>query len=112
MHLESLLMDLANRSIWDVFLEEEVDLCTEASMNCTRSVSFLSQQDIAHDADREGILLICSHDHMQIGSVISPLYCIFTHLSHAYANQGICLSLCEQPMKLITNSLVSDHVCG
>ena len=97
MHLESSVMDLANLSLWEVLLEE-VDMCAEASMTSTRSVSFLGKEDIAHDVDR-GIFVISCHKHMPIGSVVYPLHCIFTYLSHAYANQGIVLGLCRQPMK-------------
>ena len=100
-HLESSLMNLANRSLWEVFLEEEVDMFTEASLNCRRSVSFLGKEDIAHDVDREGIFVISSHKHVPIGYVVSPLYYIYTYLSHAYANQGIGLGLCRQPTKQI-----------
>ena len=100
-HLESSVMDLANRSLWEVFLEEDIDMCTDASLNCTRSVSFLGKEDIAHDVDRDGIFVISSHKHMPIGYVVSPLYSIFTYLSHAHANKGIGLGLCRQPMKQI-----------
>ena len=62
MHLESSVMDLANCSVWQVFLEEEVDFCTEAYMNFIRSVSFLGKQNIAHNAEGKGILVISSYD--------------------------------------------------
>ena len=88
MVFEILLMELSHRSVWELFLEEEVDLRNEASVNCTRSVSFLGKEDIAHDVDREGIFVISCHKHMPIGSVLPSLYCIFTYLAHAYANQA------------------------
>ena len=45
------------------------------------------------------------------GSVISPLYCIFTHLSHAYAN-GICLGLSGQSIEHIVNTDLSCTGCS
>ena len=69
------------------------------------------KQDIGHDGDREGILVVSSHEHVAIRSVISPLYFIFTHLSHAYAN-GIGLGLCGQSIKHIVNTNLSSTGCS